>query len=293
MKALEFLATGERVKLKDLRLKKKIISKLFNQLPYIKYFNIDLNKDPITGEHTLIDSFTLDKGVDDKFIKIRHTITRKVSSDIVKRRGLEFAELLEKDLSGIQIGEDRIAYLKKIESRIRRIIISLVDDETHDDWELKKFRFIQVKFYDVVSFLSDIKFTGDKYVLSYNLPGSFVTVMDEAFELFVNAGLLAKNSKVAFESVLLLQNKTKQLDWLGKQNVLAYFIREITHKDYKIINCKESKWEIAANCFTVDGKKITKAIKHDNAPKDNNPAKIVVDQVIKLFKKSKKNNTVF
>jgi len=200
---------------------------------------------------------------------------------------------LEKDLSGIQIGEDRIAYLKKIESRIRRIIISLVDDETHDDWELRKFGFIQDKFYDVISYLEDIEFSENKYVLSYNLPGRFVIVMDEAFELFVNAGLLAKNSKVAFESVLLLQNKTKQLDWLGKQNVFVYFIKAITHEDNKIIHCKGDKWEIATNCFTVNGKKIAKSIQHDNPPKDNNPAKIVVDQVIKLFKKSKKNNTVF
>jgi hypothetical protein len=293
MKALEFLAIDEQVKLIDLKLEKKILSKLFKELPYIKSFNIDLYKDPITGEHTLIDSFTLDKDVEDIFIKIHHTITRKVSSDIVKIRGLEFAKLLEKDLSGIQIGEDRIAYLKKIESRIRRIIISLVDDETHDDWELRKFGFIQDKFYDVISYLEDIEFSENKYVLSYNLPGRFVIVMDEAFELFVNAGLLAKNSKVAFESVLLLQNKTKQLDWLGKQNVFVYFIKAITHEDNKIIHCKGDKWEIATNCFTVNGKKIAKSIQHDNPPKDNNPAKIVVDQVIKLFKKSKKNNTVF
>ena len=117
--------------------------------------------------------------------------------------------------------------------------------------------------------------------------------MDEAFKLLVRANLLAKNSKVAFESVLLLQNKTKQLDWLGKQNVLVYFIREITHKENNIIHCNGDKWGIAANCFTVNGKKVTKSIQHDNTPKDNNPAKIVVDRVIKLFKKSKNNNTVF
>ena len=285
MKAVEFLAIDEQVKINDLKLEKKILSKLFMELPYIKSFNIDLYKDPITGEHSLIDSFTLDKDVEGIFIKIHHTITRKVSADIVKIRGLEFAKLLENDLSAIEIGEDRIAYLKKIESRIRRIIISLVDDETHDDWELRKFGFIQDKFYDVISYLDDIKFSGDKYVLSYDLPGRFAIVMDEAFKLLVKANLLAKNSISAFDSVLLLRRKTQQLDWLGKQNVLVYFIREITHKENNIIHCKGDKWGIAANCFTVNGKKVTKSIQYDNTPKDTNPDKIVVDRVIKLFKK--------
>jgi len=283
MKALEFLAIDEQVKLIDLKLEKKILSKLFKELPYIKSFNIDLYKDPITGEHTLIDSFTLDKDVDDIFIKIHHTITRKVSADIVKIRGLEFAVLLENDLSAIEIGKERIAYLKKIESRINRIIISLVDVETQDEWELKKFCFIQDKFYDVISYLEDIEFSENKYVLSYNLPGRFLTVIDEAYKLLLEANLLAKNSKVAFNSVLILKNKTRQLDWIKDQNVLVYFIREITHKDNNIIDCKGDKWDIAANCFTVKGKKVTKSIQHDNRPKDTNPYKIVVDQVIKLF----------
>jgi hypothetical protein len=59
---------------------KKILSKLFKELPYIKSFNIDLYKDPITGEHTLIDSFTLNHGVEENvFIKVHHSISRKVS----------------------------------------------------------------------------------------------------------------------------------------------------------------------------------------------------------------------
>ena len=53
--------------------------------------------------------------------------------------------------------------------------------------------------------------------------------------------------------------------------------------DNNIIDCKGDKWDIAANCFTVKGKKVTKSIQHDNRPKDTNPYKIVVDQVIKLF----------
>jgi hypothetical protein len=284
MKALKFLATGELLKLEDLKFKKKIISKLFKELPYIKSFSVNISKEPDPSERTLKVSYTLVDGVEeDTFIKIHHTITSKVSADIVKRRGLEFAELLEKDLSGIQIGEDRIGYLEKIESRIKRIIFSLVNDETHDEWELKKFRFIQDKFYDVVSFLSDVKFTGDKYVLSYNLPNRFQPVVDEAYKLLLEADLLAKNSKVAFNSVIFLRKKTQPLNWLRRKNVLVYFIREITHKDYNIINCKVSKWEIAANCFTLNGKKITKAIQYSHPPKATNPDRIVVDQVIKLF----------
>jgi len=283
MKALEFLAIDEQVKLNDLKLEKKILSKLFADLPQIKSFSIDLFKDPYTGEHSLIDSFTLDKDVDDTFIKIHLLISRKVSADIVKIRGLEFAKLLENDLSAIEIGEDRIAYLKKIESRINRIIISLVDDEIHDEWVLRKFDFIQYKFYDIISYLEDIEFSENKYLLSYNLPGRFLTVIDEAYKLLLEAHLLAKNSKVAFSSVLLLKNKTRKLDWIRDQNVLVYFIREITHKYNNIIDCKGDKWDIAANCFTVKGKKVTKSIQHDNRPKDTNPYKIVVDQVIKLF----------
>ena len=284
MKALEFLAIDEQVKLNDLKLEKKILSKLFTDLPQIKSFSIDLFKDPYTGENSLIDSFTLMDGVeDDTFIKIHLLISRKVSSDIVKRRGLEFAVLLENDLSAIEVGEDRIVYLKKIEARINRIIISLVEAETQDEWELKKFGFIQYKFYDVISYLEDIKFPENKYVSSYNLPDRFLPVIDEAYILLLEAHLLAKNSKVAFNSVLLLKNKTRQLDWIGDQNVLVYFIRGITHKDNNIIDCKGDKWDVAANCFTVKGKKVTKSIQHDNPPKDNNPYKIVVDQVIKLF----------
>tara|TARA_B110000305_G_scaffold210125_1_gene243574 strand:+ start:440 stop:634 length:195 start_codon:yes stop_codon:yes gene_type:complete len=48
MKALEFLAIDEEVKLNDLRLEKKIISKLFLNNPNIKSFNIDLYNDPAT-----------------------------------------------------------------------------------------------------------------------------------------------------------------------------------------------------------------------------------------------------
>tara|TARA_B100000795_G_scaffold190001_1_gene144688 strand:+ start:175 stop:405 length:231 start_codon:yes stop_codon:yes gene_type:complete len=76
MKALEFLAISKQVKLNDLILEKKIISKLFTDLPQIKSFSIDIYNDPITGEDTLIDRFTLMEGVDeDIFIKIHHTIT--------------------------------------------------------------------------------------------------------------------------------------------------------------------------------------------------------------------------
>ena len=82
MKALEFLARDEQVKLKDLKLEKKIISKLFADLPQIKSFNIDIYNDPITGEDTLIDSFALMEGEEDDFIKIHHSISRKVSFDI-------------------------------------------------------------------------------------------------------------------------------------------------------------------------------------------------------------------
>ena len=45
---LEFLAIDEEVKLNDLRLEKKIISKLFLNNPNIKSFNIDLYNDPAT-----------------------------------------------------------------------------------------------------------------------------------------------------------------------------------------------------------------------------------------------------
>ena len=285
MKALEFLARDEQVKLKDLKLEKKIISKLFADLPQIKSFNIDIYNDPITGEDTLIDSFALMEGEEDDFIKIHHSISRKVSFDIVNIRGLEFTELLEKDLEAVEKGIDRTAYLEKIEARINRIMVSLVDAETQNEWELRKFIFIQDKFYDVVSYLDDIKFSGDKYVLSYNLPDRFLQVMDEAYQKLLKAELLAKNSKVAFNSVLLHKNKTQQLDWIGKQNVLVYFIREITKEENNIIHCKGDKWEIAANCFTVKGKKVAKTIQNDNPPKDSNPGKIVVDKVIKLFKK--------
>ena len=285
MKALEFLARDEQVKLKDLKLEKKIISKLFADLPQIKSFNIDIYNDPITGEDTLIDSFALMEGEEDDFIKIHHSISRKVSFDIVNIRGLEFTELLEKDLEAVEKGIDRTAYLEKIEARINRIIISLVNAETPNEWELRKFIFIQDKFYDVVSYLDDIKFSVDKYVLSYNLPDRFLQVMDEAYEMLVKSEFITKNSKVAFNSVLLHKNKTQQLDWIGIQNVLVYFIREITKEENNIIHCKGDKWEIAANCFTVKGKKVAKTIQNDNPPKDTNPNKIVVDKVIKLFKK--------
>ena len=121
--------------------------------------------------------------------------------------------------------------------------------------------------------------------MSYNLPDRFLQVMDEAYQILLKAELLAKNSKVAFNSVLLHKNKTHQLDWMGKQNVLVYLIREITKEENNIIHCKGDKWEIAANCFTVKGKKLAKTIQNDNPPKDTNPDKIVVDKVIKLFKK--------
>ena len=131
MKALEFLARDEQVKLIDLKLEKKILSKLFADLPQIKSFSIDIYNDPITGEDTLIDHLALMQGVDkSEFIKIHHLITRKVSSDIVKIRGLEFTKLLEKDLDAIEKGIDRTVFLEKIEARINRIIISLVDAET-------------------------------------------------------------------------------------------------------------------------------------------------------------------
>jgi len=273
------------VKLKDLKLEKKIISKLFADLPQIKSFNIDIYNDPITGEDTLIDSFALMEGEEDDFIKIHHSISRKVSFDIVNIRGLEFTELLEKDLEAVEKGIDRTAYLEKIEARINRIIISLVNAETPNEWELRKFIFIQDKFYDVVSYLHDINFSGDKYVLSYNLPDRFLPVMYETYQLLLKADLIFKNSKVAFNSVLLHKNKTQQLDWIGIQNVLVYFIREITKEENNIIHCKGDKWGIAANCFTVKGKKVSKKIQNDNPPKDNNPDKIAVDKVIELFKK--------
>ena len=290
MKALKFLDRDELIKLEDLKLEKKIIFKLFTDLPQIKSFSIDIYNDPITGEDTLMDRFTLMEGEkEEDFIKIHHSISRKVSFDIVKIRGLEFAKLLEKDLTAIEKGVDRTAFLEKIEARINRIIISLVDAETQNEWELRKFIFIQEKFYDVVSYHDDINFSGDKYVLSYSLPDRFLQVMDEAYEVLVKSGLLAKNSKVAFNSVLLHKNKTQQLDWVGKQNVLVYFIREITKQENNIIHCKGDKWEIAANCFTVKGKKVTKSIQNDNPPKDVNPNKIAVDKVIKLFKKKNQN----
>jgi hypothetical protein len=286
MRALKCLARGERVKLKDLKLEKKIISKLFSDNPNIKSFNVDVYKDPITGEHTLVDYFTLMDGVEeDAFIKMHHLVSRQVSFDIVKRRGLEFAKLLEKDIAGLATKKDRVNCLKKVESRINRIIISLVDAETPYEWECRKFNFIQDKFYDVVSYLSDIKFPENKYVLSYNLPNRFLTVIDEAYEVLVKAELLAKNSKVAFNSVLIHKNKTQLLDWIGFQNILVYFIREITSKEHNIIYYKGDKWDVAANCFTVMGRRVTKAIQNDNPPKDSNPGKIAVDQVIKLFKK--------
>jgi len=286
MKALKFLARGEKVKLKDLKLEKKILSKLFTENPDIKSFSLDIYTEPVTGEHILMDNLFLTDGVEEaSFIKRHHLITRKVSFDIVKIRGLEFTKLLEKDLDAIEKGIDRTAFLEKIEARINRIIISLVDAETPDEWELRKFIFIQDKFYDVVSYLDDIKFSGDKYVLSYSLPDRFLQVIDEAYQLLLKEKLLAKNSKVAFNSVLLHKNKTQQLDWVGKQNVLVYFIREITKQENNIIHCKGDKWEIAANCFTVKGKKVTKSIQNDNPPKDTNPNKIAVDKVIKLFKK--------
>lgn len=286
MKALKFLARGKKVKLKDLKLEKKILSKLFSDNSNVQSFSLDIYTDPITGEHTLMDHLALKQGVDkSEFIKIHHSISRKVSFDIVKIRGLEFAGLLEKDIADIENGIDRTAFLEKIEVRINRIIISLVDVETQNEWELRKFIFIQDKFYDVVSYFDDIKFSGDKYVLSYNLPDRFLQVMDEAYQILLKAELLAKNSKVAFNSVLLHKNKTHQLDWMGKQNVLVYLIREITKEENNIIHCKGDKWEIAANCFTVKGKKLAKTIQNDNPPKDTNPDKIVVDKVIKLFKK--------
>jgi hypothetical protein len=89
MRALKCLARGERVKLKDLKLEKKIIFKLFSDNPNIKSFSVDIYNDPITGEHTLVDHLALKQGVDkSEFIKIHHSISRKVSFDIVKIRDL-------------------------------------------------------------------------------------------------------------------------------------------------------------------------------------------------------------
>ena len=58
MKALNFLDRDELVKLEDLKFEKKIISKLFAELPQINSFSVDIYNDPITGENTLMDRFT-------------------------------------------------------------------------------------------------------------------------------------------------------------------------------------------------------------------------------------------
>ena len=126
MKALKCLARGERVKLKDLKLEKKIIFKLFSDNPNIKSFSVDIYNDPITGEHTLVDHLALKQGVDkSEFIKIHHSISRKVSFDIVKIRGLEFTGLLEKDIAVIKKCIDRTNFLEKIEARINQVFESL------------------------------------------------------------------------------------------------------------------------------------------------------------------------
>jgi len=116
MKALKFLARGEKVKLKDLKLEKKILSKLFTDNSNIQSFSLDIYTEPVSGEHILMDNLFLTDGVEEaSFIKRHHLITRKVSLDIVKIRGLEFAKLLEKDLAAIEKGIVRAAFLEKIE----------------------------------------------------------------------------------------------------------------------------------------------------------------------------------
>jgi hypothetical protein len=64
MKALKFLARGKKVKLKDLKLEKKILSKLFSDNSNVQSFSLDIYTDPITGEHTLMDHLALKQGVD-------------------------------------------------------------------------------------------------------------------------------------------------------------------------------------------------------------------------------------
>ena len=49
MKALKCLARGERVKLKDLKLEKKIIFKLFSDNPNINSFSVDIVQWPYYG----------------------------------------------------------------------------------------------------------------------------------------------------------------------------------------------------------------------------------------------------
>ena len=118
MKALKFLARGEKVKLKDLKLEKKILSKLFTENPDIKSFSLDIYTEPVTGEHILMDNLFLTDGVEEaSFIKRHHLITRKVSFDIVKIRGLEFTKLLVKDFDAIEKGIDRTAFLEKIRQK--------------------------------------------------------------------------------------------------------------------------------------------------------------------------------
>jgi hypothetical protein len=105
----------------------------------------------------------------------------------------------------------------------------LVDVETQDEWELRKFGFIQDKFYDVIAYFDDIKFPENKYVKSNKF-------INEKYDII---NFLSKNENYLLENYI---SYLSELDFtIKKDTVYSYFLYScsVSYREYdhKLLLC--------------------------------------------------------